>query len=303
MTPQRWKRIEEIAEAALKRDALQRVDFLDKACEGESELRQQVDGFLAALDEVETFLERPANLDHEQQDSTIELAASSSAASETEGLPSVGSYRLLREIGQGGMGTVYLAARDDDEFEHRVAVKLLRPGANPDSLMRRFRSERQILANLDHPNIGKLLDGGSTAEGRPYLVMELITGQRIDEYCARYQLTIHQRLDLFLDVCAAVAYAHRNLVVHRDIKPTNILVTDDGTPKLLDFGIAKLLDPTDFPLTIEATETGLRPMTPPYASPEQIQGQPITTASDVYSLGVLLYKLLTGRLPFSTRDL
>ena len=210
----------------------------------------------------------------------------------------IGPYRLLSEIGRGGMGSVFSAARGDGEYQQRVAIKLIRPGPGSRSMARRFRSERQILANLDHPHIARLLDGGTTGDGRPYFVMELIEGTRIDEYCDRRRSTVSERLELFEGVCSAVAYAHRNLVVHRDLKPGNILVTADGSPKLLDFGIAKLLDPAALPHTIERTRSGLAPMTPPYASPEQILGQPITTASDVYSMGVLLYKLLTGRLPF-----
>lgn len=215
----------------------------------------------------------------------------------------IGPYRILREIGRGGMGKVYSAEREDQEFERRVAIKLISPGLHSASVAHRFRSERQILANLDHPNIAGLLDGGTAEDGRPYFVMELIEGTRIDEYCDSRRLTVRRRLELFGEVCAAVHYAHRNLVVHRDLKPANILVTEDGVPKLLDFGIAKLLDPADFPYPVEATRTGLRPMTPPYASPEQFRGQPITTASDVYSLGALLYKLLTGRLPIAVEGL
>ncbi|MEM7351391.1 MAG: serine/threonine-protein kinase [Acidobacteriota bacterium] len=200
------------------------------------------------------------------------------------------------------MGTVHLARREDP-FEQHVAIKLLGPAAASESLRRRFRSERQILAQLDHPHIARLLDGGTTEDGRPYLVMERIEGTRIDEYCDRERLSVRQRIELFRQVCATVQHAHQNLIVHRDIKPSNILVTDEGVAKLLDFGIAKLLDPEAFPATVEATRTGLRPMTPPYASPEQASGGAITTASDVYSLGVLLYRLLTGRLPFDLSGL
>jgi len=288
MTPERWKRIEELAEAALELEASQRAIFLESACVHDPDLRRQVERFLGAFEQIVT------------QDETRIFPGRPVDFSST---PRIQHYRLLREIGRGGMGTVYLAARSDEEFQRFVAVKLLRPGPGSEGLMNRFRSERQILANLDHPNIAKLLDGGTTDDGWPYLVMELIEGNRIDAYCDDHRLDVSQRIDLFREVCAAVQYAHRNLVVHRDIKPSNILVTNDGTPKLLDFGIAKLLDPTDFPYTVEATRTGLRPMTPPYASPEQLRGETITTASDVYSLGVLLYKLLTGRLPIATAGL
>ena len=288
MTPDRWKRIEELAEAALERNVGERIAFLDVECVHEPDLRRQVERFLRAFDQIAT-----------QDETRVFLGRQIDSVD----LPQIRHYRLLREIGHGGMGSVYLAARSDEEFQRFVAVKLLRPGPGSRGLMRRFRSERQILANLDHPNIAKLLDGGTTDSGLPYLVIELIEGNRIDQYCDDHRLDIRQRIDLFREVCAAVQYAHRNLVVHRDIKPSNILVTAEGAPKLLDFGIAKLLDPTDFPYTVEATRTGLRPMTPPYASPEQVRGEAITTASDIYSLGVLLYKLLTGRLPLATAGL
>lgn len=209
----------------------------------------------------------------------------------------VGPYRIEREIGRGGMGHVYLAVRNDQAYQKRVAIKILRRGSNARALEWRFKSERQILATLDHPNIARLLDGGTTEDGRPYFVMDYIEGERIDRYCDQQRLTIQERLMLFLQVCDAVQYAHRNLVVHRDIKPSNLLVTAEGVPKLLDFGIAKLLNPSSSLVGMEETVTGQHPMTPKYASPEQIRGQAITTASDVYSLGVLLYKLLTGRLP------
>ncbi|MGD2115642.1 MAG: serine/threonine-protein kinase, partial [Acidobacteriota bacterium] len=195
------------------------------------------------------------------------------------------------------MGVVYLAVRADQEFEMRVALKLLPPGAASEDLARRFRTERQILAVLDHPNIARLLDGGTTTEGQPFLVMEYVEGEPIDRYCDSAELGLDARLRLFRDVCAAVHFAHQNLVVHRDLKPANILVTPDGTPKLLDFGIAKLLDPALFPSRAAPDITFAPAMTPDYASPEQLLAEPVTTASDVYSLGVLLYRLLTGHLP------
>ncbi len=209
----------------------------------------------------------------------------------------IGPYRIQREIGRGGMGHVYLGLRNDRTFQKRVAIKVLRFGSNARALEWRFKSERQILASLDHPNIARLIDGGTTDDQRPYFVMDHIEGVRIDHYCDQHRLTIAGRLHLFLQVCDAVQYAHRNLVVHRDIKPSNILVTAEGVPKLLDFGIAKLLNPDLRLAGMEETITGQHPMTPRYASPEQIRGQAITTASDIYSLGVLLYKLLAGRLP------
>lgn len=210
----------------------------------------------------------------------------------------VGPYELLHLIGAGGMGAVYVAVRRDEDFRNRVAVKLLRRDMATDDLVRRFRTERQILAAIDHPNIARLFDGGTAEDGRPYFAMEYIDGMRIDEYCDSQRLSVRERLLLFQSVCAAVQFAHQNLVVHRDIKPGNILVTADGVPKLLDFGIAKLLSPLMASATMDPTRTGLRMMTPEYASPEQILGEPITTASDIYTLGVLLYGLLTGHRPY-----
>jgi non-specific serine/threonine protein kinase/serine/threonine-protein kinase len=212
--------------------------------------------------------------------------------------PRVGSYTLIREIGSGGMGTVYLAVRHDDAFEKRVAIKILKRGMDSDSIVRRFRNERQILASLQHPYIAGLLDGGTTADGLPYFAMEYIEGRRIVDYCDAHQLDTSARIELFRKVCAAVQYAHQNLIIHRDIKPANVLVTPDGTPKLLDFGIAKLLNPELAGETIAPTAAGPQLMTPEYASPEQVRGEPVTTATDVYSLGVLLYELLTGRRPY-----
>jgi serine/threonine protein kinase len=196
------------------------------------------------------------------------------------------------------MGAVYLAARADDQFKKRVAVKLLRRGLDSEDILRRFRHERQILASLDHPNIARLLDGGMTDDGLPYFVMEYIEGTPLDRYCDERRLSTTERLKLFRQVCAAVYHAHQNLIVHRDLKPSNILVTKDGEPKLLDFGIAKLLNPELTAHTMAPTATGIRLMTPNYASPEQIRGKNITTASDIYSLGVLLYHLLTGHHPY-----
>ena len=215
-----------------------------------------------------------------------------------DGDPRVGPYRLIREIGHGGMGTVHLGVRDDDAFQKRVAIKVLKRGMDSDAIVRRFRHERQILAGLEHPNIAGLLDGGTTPDGLPYFAMEYVEGQPIVEYCDAGRMDTTARLQLFRLVCAAVQHAHQNLIVHRDIKPANVLVTTDGTPKLLDFGIAKLLNPELAGHTLAPTAAGLQLMTPEYASPEQVRGEPVTTATDIYSLGVLLYELLTGRLPY-----
>ena len=210
----------------------------------------------------------------------------------------IGPYRLVKELGRGGMGTVYLAVRSDDAFQKRVALKVLKRGMDTDAIVRRFRNERQILASLDHPYISGLLDGGTTPEGLPYFAMEFVEGQPIDEYCEARHLDTTPRLEMFMKICAAVQYAHQNLIIHRDIKPANVLVTPDGTPKLLDFGIAKLLNPDLGGQTYAATADGSPLMTPEYASPEQVRGEVVTTATDVYSLGVLLYELLTGRRPY-----
>jgi serine/threonine-protein kinase len=207
----------------------------------------------------------------------------------------IGNYQIIRELGRGGMGTVYLAERSD-EYQMRVAIKVIRDGPADELLLQRFLSERQILANLEHPNIARLIDGGHTESGLPFLVMEYIEGVPIEEYCETHKCGLNERLELFQQVCNAVAYAHRHLVVHRDLKPSNILVTEEGSAKLLDFGIAKLLEP-DLKQA-EITATVARVMTPQYASPEQAQGTVITTSSDIYSLGVLLYKLLTCQNPY-----
>jgi eukaryotic-like serine/threonine-protein kinase len=210
----------------------------------------------------------------------------------------LGPYRLIREVGYGGMGTVYLGVRADDAFQKRVAIKVLKRGMDTDSIVRRFRRERQILASLEHPFIAGLLDGGTSPDGRPYFAMEYVEGEPVVDYCDANQLGTTARLELFRQICAAVQHAHQNLIIHRDIKPANVLVTADGTPKLLDFGIAKLFNPELAGDTLAPTVPGLQLMTPEYASPEQVRGDAVTTATDVYSLGVLLYELLAGRLPY-----
>ncbi len=300
MDPERWQRLDDLFQAALDHGPEEQSDFLERACAGDPAMRRQLEALLRADAESRGFLDAPPRFDLDPaQGATAagEVAAGGAACGER-----IGPYRIVRQIGRGGMGTVYLAERADQVFERRVAVKVLTSDSvfgmpYPGDLDRRFKSERQILAALEHPSIARLYDGGTTADGRPYLVMEHVDGVAIDVYCNHRNLALRPRLELFRKVCSAVHHAHQHLVVHRDLKPSNILVDAAGEPKLLDFGIAKLLDPESFPLTVEVTPVGLRPMTPTYASPEQVRGEAISTASDVYSLGVLLYELLTGRLP------
>ena len=294
MDPERFKLVQELFERALALDGNERAVFLDETTDGDGELRREVESLLAADGASADFMEQPAVPDG------IDVARLVAADGAGERL--VDRYRLLRKIGEGGMSEVFLAVRADDEYQKRVALKIIRHDMDREDLLRRFRTERQILAGLDHPNITRLLDGGTTEEGLPYFVMEYTDGIPIDQFCDDRRLSVRERLELFRVVCSAVQYAHQNLVVHRDIKASNILVGTDGTPKLLDFGIAKLLKPDQFAGQVEYTATWMRPMTPRYASPEQIQGRPVTTSSDVYSLGVLLYKLLTGHLPYRFED-
>jgi tetratricopeptide (TPR) repeat protein/tRNA A-37 threonylcarbamoyl transferase component Bud32 len=288
MSVDRWQALDNLFHEAIGRPPAERDAFLTDACRDDEMLRQDVERLLRAHDAAGGFLGVAA------ADRAID-ALTAPEASVVGAL--VGPYRIVREIGRGGMGAVYLAERADDQFHKHVAVKLVKRGLDTDAVLRRFRSEREILAGLDHPNIARLLDAGTTADARPYVLMEYVDGRTIDRYSIEEQLTVDRRLELFLRVCAAVAYAHQRLVVHRDIKPSNILVTADGTPKLLDFGIAKMIDESGSTDTV-ATAALARPMTPEYASPEQVQGLASTTLGDVYSLGVLLYELLAGRPPF-----
>lgn len=284
MNPERWKQIREVFDHAVLLPTVERAVYLDNVCASDPDLRSEVESLLVSNSQAGAgFLNNPA----------VDLAKVPSKPASSRVGRRIGAYNILEEIGQGGMGEVYRAARADGQYEKQVAIKLVRGGYDTAAVLDRFRHERQILASLDHPNIARLLDGGTTEEGIPYLVMELIEGTRIDQYCDAHALGVTERLRLFLQVCAAVQYAHQRLVIHRDIKPGNILVTKEGVPKLLDFGIAKILDPA---AGAEATMAG--PMTPEYASPEQIRGEPITTATDVYSLGVVLYQLLASRSPY-----
>jgi eukaryotic-like serine/threonine-protein kinase len=297
----RRREIEELFNKILDCPPTDRSAFLDRACAGDPDLKTEVMRLLANHEEAtDGFLHSPdfQTARGPASEATTVTLESDGRRPAWEARRVIGSYELIREIGRGGMGAVYLARRADDQYQKEVAIKLLHIGLESDDIVRRFRNERQILAGLDHPNIARFLEGGATGDGRPYYVMENIVGQQIDDYCDERRLTIDERLRLFLDVCAAVQYAHQRLIIHRDIKPSNILVTEDGAVKLLDFGIAKLLDPDMMDRTVE-TRTHERLMTPEYASPEQIRGQQVTTATDVYSLGVVLYQLLCGRRPYT----
>jgi serine/threonine protein kinase len=286
MTPERWQQVREVFDRAVALPSEERTAYLAAACANDADLRNEVESLLFSDGEAGVgFLNTPV----------LDLSLPGPMPGRSRVGRRIGAYNILEEIGHGGMGEVYRAGRADGQYEKEVAIKLVRGGYDTAAVLERFRQERQILASLDHPNIARLLDGGTTDEGVPYLVMELIEGTPIDQYCNTHELNVTERLRLFLQVCSAVQYAHQRLVIHRDIKPGNILVTKEGVPKLLDFGIAKILDPTS---GSETTIAG--PMTPEYASPEQVRGEPITTATDVYSLGVVLYQLVAGRSPYPT---
>jgi serine/threonine protein kinase/tetratricopeptide (TPR) repeat protein len=295
----RDQRVEQIVKQALDAPPYERQAILNSACEGDPELRVEVDHLVDEFARTQplagsTAFEGPTG----SLDDAPTVAISVQEQEELLRERDIGPYRIVRRLGQGGMGDVYLAERIDAQFRKQVAIKLIKLGMDTEFVVRRFRNERQILASLDHPNIARLLDGGTTNDGRPYFVMEYIEGETICAYSDGNRLSTVERLELFQKICAAVHYAHQNLVIHRDIKPSNILVTRDGVPKLLDFGIAKLLNPELAGETVEATAGAIRLMTPEYASPEQVKGEQITTATDVYALGVVLYELLTGHRPY-----
>lgn len=287
----RWQKIEEGVCHAVELPIGERRAWLDQFCAGDSELRAEIQSLLSAEDEAQDFLEHSA----------APYAGTLLEADSARPLPpKIGQYKILREIGRGGMGVVYLGERED-EFKQQVAIKLVKRGLDTEEILQRFRNERQILASLNHPNIAKLFDGGMTEDGLPYFVMEYIEGEPLTKYSDLNDFSISNRLQLFRRACAAVQHAHQNLIIHRDLKPSNILVTSDREAKLLDFGVAKLLTADS---DGEATMTRLnqRVMTPQYASPEQIRGKRVTTATDVYSLGVVLYELLTGVKPYNVND-
>jgi len=287
---QQWTRLQSLFQQALEMEASRRHSFIYEQTVDDADLREQLIAMLANISRA-----GPSPLSR-----AIGIASAHVLQDQRQSLLGrvLGSYRLTSILGQGGTGTVYLAERADRQYSARVACKVIDTAALQVGLDGRFRAERQILANLNHPNIARLLDAGETETGQPYLVMEYVEGEPLDQYCDRRHLNLRERLRLFLEICAAVQYAHQNLVIHRDLKPANILVTEDGTPKLLDFGIAKLLRSNDHRSLPDLTRVADRLLTPEYASPEQILGGTITTASDVYSLGVILYELVCGLRPY-----
>ena len=286
----RFRLLEEVFCEAVELPTGQRREFIDARCASDNGLRLEVSEMLDSARHAHSFLGESAF-----------SAGIDALADELSAVPAkIGGYAIINEIGRGGMGAVYLAERED--FQHRVALKVIKRGMDTDEIVRRFRQERDILASLKHPNIARLLDGGTTDDGRPFYVMEYIDGLSITRYCDRERLSIDDRLRLFRKVCSAVSYAHANLVIHRDIKPSNILIDANGEPKLLDFGISKVLVSSRFGTDAASTLTGMRMLTPEYASPEQVLGDRVTTAADIYSLGVLLFELLSGHRPFDLKD-
>ncbi|NNE65750.1 MAG: protein kinase [Pyrinomonadaceae bacterium] len=282
-----WEKIEQIVSEALGKSGRERTDFLESCWLETPDLRADVELLLSNESRADEFFDQPAAL---RFASVIDEGEDRELVGRQ-----IGHYRLVREIGSGGMGAVFLAERTDGEFEQMVAVKMLRREFNTSSIRNRFEQEKQIHAGLEHPNIARLIDAGSTDDGIPFLVMEYIDGEPIVDYCERLKIGLKKRLELFRKVCRAVSFAHRNLVIHRDLKPSNIMIAETGEPKLLDFGISKLLDTE---AGGESTVTKFGAMTPEYASPEQIEGSSVTTSTDIYSLGVILFELLTGERPF-----
>jgi tetratricopeptide (TPR) repeat protein/predicted Ser/Thr protein kinase len=288
MEPEHWHRIKEVFSTALAVPPAMREAWLAQTLPDDPLLAKEVRELVAVFEEggelfqVRTLVTVP-DLPQELETALVGLR--------------IGPYRILSELGRGGMGAVYLAVRDDQAYEQRVAIKLVKRGMDTDDIVRRFVHERKILAALIHPNIARLVDGGSTTDGRPFFVMEYVSGRPITTFARDKKLSVEEKLRLFVKVCSAVQFAHQNLIVHRDIKPGNLLVDRDGEPKLLDFGIAKLLAPPAFGKLTELTQAHRQPMTPEYASPEQLAGEPVTTATDVYGLGILLYELLVGQNP------
>ena len=292
MKAENWKTVKEILQEILNLAPSERVEFFRKSAI-EADIRRDVESLLTYETSAEDFMSVTAS------GYTRDFFNGSGYSENSLVGQQIGVYEITGELGFGGMGAVYLAKRTDGKFAQRVAVKMLKREFNTEKIRRNFNREKEILATLVHPNIATLIDAGTTADGVPYLVMEYIEGETIDKFCRENALPLNERLKLFNRVCEAVAFAHRNLIVHRDLKPSNILVTKDGTPKLLDFGISKLLAAED---NDEYTITNLGAMTPQYASPEQIKGEPVTTATDIYSLGVVLFKILTEKFPYNSKN-
>ena len=292
-----WPRVSSILDDLLERSEEEWTALVDERCAGDAELRRQVERLLSAHRRAQSFLSDPPAM------GTPSLLEELEKASEEEELAApatVGPWRLLRELGRGGMGVVYLAERTGEQFRQRAALKLVHGGLGSAEVLARFRRERQILAGLSHPHIARLLDGGRAEDGRPYLTMEYVEGRPLTDYCRERALDVEARLRLFVAICHAVQHAHGRLVVHRDLKPSNILITEAGEPRLLDFGIAKLLAKDEAETTL--TRAGLALMTPQYAAPEQLCGETVSTATDVYALGLILYELLAGRHPYRERN-
>ncbi len=288
MDTERISRIKILFEEAKKLSGEDRNDFLNKECDSDESLKEEIISLINSLENTEDFLEEPLKIADENKRFFVDPYLGKQ----------VGNFIIEGEAGIGGMGVVYAGKRNDQEFEQKVAIKILKYGLTSDYHLKRFQIERQTLANLQHPHIARLLDGGTTSDGLPYLVMEFIDGKPVTTYCIEKNLSINEKLEIFMKVCSAVQYAHQNLVIHRDLKPGNILVTEDGKPKLLDFGIAKLINEDLVENETGLTRTAMWHLTPDYASPEQIKGEKITTASDIYSLGIMLYQLMTGYLPY-----
>jgi len=291
MLPERWQQIKSILEATLEQSPPARSVYLERLCGADETLRREVESLLA-------FENSGAETDVFEKNCFCSVSEIEERESNGFVGRQIGKYRIERELGAGGMGVVFLAGRNDGEFAQQVAVKFLRQSFYSQSTLKRFVAERQMLARLNHRFIAQLIDGGTTEDGTPFLVMEYVVGTPITVYADRENLSLEARINLFRKVCEAVSFAHRNLIVHRDLKPDNILVNADGTPKLLDFGIAKLLTDSEVKVTVTRSQA----FTPEYASPEQIMGQAITTASDVYVLGIILYELLSGKRPFYLAD-
>ena len=302
ISPERWNEIDEILDAALELEPADRILFVSESCKDDDELKREVFALLDAAEKSTGFMEA-SGADH-LNDVLVGMVEELDADEDSDPYlnRSMGPYRLIRRLGRGGMGQVYLGVREDRAEDRFVAIKIIRRGMDTEEILHRFRVERRILASLTHPNIARLLDGGATDDGLSYFVMDYVDGVSLTDFADREKLTIDERLAIFEPICSAVHYAHQKLIVHRDLKPGNILVTNEREVKLLDFGIAKFLDPDATDADLPLTKTGVRVMTPDYASPEQIRGDAVTTVSDVYQLGILLYELLTGNRPHDFTD-